>query len=215
MFRLPLFPLGIVLFPHAPLPLHIFEPRYRRMVARCLEFDRRFGLIHHDPVRSGPFRIDGGEIGCVAEIERFKPLPDGRSLLLVRGVERFRIEDGIESGEPYVEALVELLPDRPGDPLGLLQRRLRTIGRFRALLAGIPDPPDPLPELEADPRVGWQVAALLGMDRGWEQGFLECRDEAERLDRLDAVLARILDSRAQRGGGTNEADRAVDGEAEP
>lgn len=111
MRRLPLFPLPVVLFPGAVMPLHIFEPRYRQMVARCLEYDRRFGLLFHDADRMGPFERTTGRVGTVAEIGEFRILPDGRSLLLARGVERFRIVDGIESGTPYAEALVEPMDD--------------------------------------------------------------------------------------------------------
>lgn len=118
MRRLPLFPLPVVLFPGAVMPLHIFEPRYRRMVARCLEYDRRFGLLYHDADRMGPFERTTGRVGTVAEIGEFRILPDGRSLLLAQGVERFRIVDGIESDTPYLEALVEPLDDAPAAPGG-------------------------------------------------------------------------------------------------
>ena len=122
-YRLPLFPLPVVLFPTAAMPLHVFEPRYRRMVARCLEYDRRFGLVYHDADEQGPFLTEPGRVGCVAEIESFQPLPDGRSLLLARGVERFRIDDGIESEEPYYEALVSPYADLDG-ALDLLRRQV-------------------------------------------------------------------------------------------
>jgi Lon protease-like protein len=114
MRRLPLFPLPVVLFPGAVTPLHIFEPRYRQMVARCIEYDRRFGLLYHDPDRLGPFERTPGRVGTIAEIGEFRILPDGRSLLLATGIERFRIVDGIESDTKYHEALVEPLVDGDG-----------------------------------------------------------------------------------------------------
>ncbi|TVP47096.1 MAG: hypothetical protein EA350_06025 [Gemmatimonadales bacterium] len=116
MRRLPLFPLPVVLFPGAVTPLHIFEPRYRQMVARCIEYDRRFGLLYHDPDRLGPFERTPGRVGTVAEIGEFRILPDGRSLLLASGIERFRIVDGIESDTKYHEALVETMTDGDDDP---------------------------------------------------------------------------------------------------
>ena len=73
MYRLPLFPLNVVLFPGAPLPLHIFEARYRRMVARCVEYDRRFGVVFHDADRTGPFLMEG-QVGWIAEIQKFLPM---------------------------------------------------------------------------------------------------------------------------------------------
>ncbi|CAN5816373.1 hypothetical protein BH23GEM11_BH23GEM11_18510 [soil metagenome] len=118
MRRLPLFPLPVVLFPGAVTPLHIFEPRYRQMVARCIEYDRRFGLLYHDPDRLGPFELTPGRVGTVAEIGEFRILPEGRSLLLATGIERFRIVDGIESDTKYYEALVEPMFDVAGDDPG-------------------------------------------------------------------------------------------------
>jgi hypothetical protein len=111
MRRLPLFPLPVVLFPGAVIPLHVFEPRYRQMVARCLEFDRRFGLVYHDGDRLGPWETAPGRVGTVARIGEFQVLPDGRSLLLAHGEERFRIVDGIESDAAFLEALVEEIPE--------------------------------------------------------------------------------------------------------
>ena len=82
-FRIPLFPLPMVLFPGTLVPLHIFEPRYREMVRDVMEGEKRFGLLYHDPDESGPFMNEEGQLGTVAEIRRHQPLPDGRSMLLV------------------------------------------------------------------------------------------------------------------------------------
>ena len=79
MNRLALFPLDVVLFPGELIALHLFEPRYRRMVARCLEYDQRFGLIYHDSDRLGPFLIEEGRVGALGEIERHQGLKDSRS----------------------------------------------------------------------------------------------------------------------------------------
>ena len=87
---LPLFPLSLVLFPGTVVPLHIFEPRYRQMVTDILEGDRRFGLLYHDPDEHGPFMNEPGRVGTVAVIRRYQPLPDGRSMIMVRGLDRFK-----------------------------------------------------------------------------------------------------------------------------
>ena len=134
-----LFPLpGVVLFPHAVLPLHIFEPRYRQMVAHCVEGNEQFGLIYHDPDRHGPFSTENGGVGCVARILKYQPLPDGRSLILCRGLDRFRIEDGIESGAGHLgQTAVE--PSREGGQgaCGLSRRHaggLHPVGRAGLLV---------------------------------------------------------------------------------
>src|SRR5260221_216042 len=74
--RVPLFPLATVLFPGTPLPLHIFEPRYRRMLADCLAGDRRFGLVSGDADGDVP---SPGAIGCTPGIQASHELPGGAS----------------------------------------------------------------------------------------------------------------------------------------
>src|SRR3954452_104647 len=97
--RLPVFPLPVVLFPGTPLPLHIFEPRYRQMLADCLASDRRFGLT---PV-SGETESPGpGSIGCVAEVRLNQELPDGRSNIVVVGGSRFVVGRILEESTPYL-----------------------------------------------------------------------------------------------------------------
>jgi ATP-dependent Lon protease len=189
--RLPLFVLPTVLLPAATLPLHVFEPRYRRMVASCLEADRRFGLLFHDAEAGGPFQLREGSIGCVAEITEFRPIPDGRSMLVTRGIERFRISDGIENGEEYAEALVEPFHDArpPGD--GIAGRRRDLLHRFERLLraavaadelAGfqLPDP--------AGGDISFKVAGYIRVEPRWHQALLEMDSEEARLDLLETLL---------------------------
>lgn len=236
--RLPLFPLPVVLFPGAAMPLHIFEPRYRQMVARCIEYDRKFGLVYHDPDRMGPFGMEPDRVGTIAEIGEFQILPDGRSLLIATGGPRFRIVDGIESDTLYYEALVEPFHDDTEEVEELLPRRLRSLTLFDAVVEQIQDDdegvdgsasagngmekeggpeeegfagesrngtPDsvPRPENELDPaeEVSFQLAARIRIDPLWQQSLLEIRHESERLNRLDALLSRVL------GGGIEGEDQ--------
>jgi Lon protease-like protein len=194
MRRLPLFPLPVVLFPGARMPLHIFEPRYRQMVAHCLEGDRRFGLVYHDPDRAGPFRMSPGRVGCVAHIEEFRPIPDGRSLLLVRGTGRFRLDDGIESDSLYFEGLVDEYPDVPEDPAELAARGRATLRRFRGVLQRVSEAPPALPELDRSAPLSFQVAQWIRIDPVWQQELLDTPAEGDRLDRLDALLETLLDA---------------------
>ena len=193
MQRLPLFPLPIVLFPGAMMPLHVFEPRYRQMMARCLEGDRRFGLIYHDPDRQGPFGMEPGRIGCVATILKFQPLPDGRSLVLTEGTERFRIEDGIESEAAYYEALVEEYPDLDQTARGIVRRRRESIGLFQRVLTEVLKHPGPLPPIDASAETAFQLAQAIRIDPAWQQELLETRGERARLDRLDFLLRAVLE----------------------
>ena len=82
---MPLFLLGqLVLFPKTSLPLHVFEPRYRLMIRRCLEGSHRFGVVPHLNNGLAP-------IGCTAQIENHYVFPDGRSLVATTGEKRFKI----------------------------------------------------------------------------------------------------------------------------
>src|SRR6266705_1321721 len=100
--ELPIFPLPIVLFPGAPQPLHIFEPRYRQLLVDCQDGDRRFGIAYVAP--DGAPAADpapsAGDVGCVALIRSIQPLPDGRSNILAVGERRFVLRRWVEREPP-------------------------------------------------------------------------------------------------------------------
>ncbi len=102
---LPLFPLPVVLFPGAALPLHIFEERYKLMIGKVLEEESPFGVVFWDGESSGV-----AETGCTAQIEQVKKLDDGRMNLVTTGLKRFRIVDVLEE-QPYIVASVQYLSD--------------------------------------------------------------------------------------------------------
>ena len=106
---IPIFPLpNVVLFPHVFLPLHIFEPRYRAMVADALEGDRLIGMVLLRPGWEG--RYDGRPpvypIGCAGVITHHDRLPDGRYNIVLRGLQKFRIT-GEDEGRLYRVARIE------------------------------------------------------------------------------------------------------------
>ena len=110
-FRLAIFPLSVVLFPGAPLPLHIFEPRYKRMLADCLLGDRRFGIT---PVNSSSELPGAGTVGCIAEVRVNQELPDGRSNVVVVGGSRFVLSRLLDEPHPYLVAMVQTFDDDAG-----------------------------------------------------------------------------------------------------
>ena len=191
-YRLPMFPLPVVLFPTVSMPLHIFEPRYRRMVERCLGSDRRFGLVYHDADVLGPFLLEEGRVGCLAEIQDFQPLPDGRSLLVVRGVERFQIVDGIESTEPFYEALVAPYLDEEMDRVALEHQRRRTLALFEAVVHSLAGHVEAFPEIDVGRELSFPLVRSIEVEASWQQGFMEMRNEIRRLERLDAVFQASL-----------------------
>jgi Lon protease-like protein len=114
--ELPLFPLHRVLFPGVALPLHVFEERYRTMVARCLEDDRPFGVVlirDGREVGRGPMAI--ATVGTVAEIREASRFSDGRFELLAVGTRRFRVESLTVGREPYTVARVDPIDDPIGE----------------------------------------------------------------------------------------------------
>jgi hypothetical protein len=115
--RIPLFPLpGVVLLPETDLPLHIFEPRYRRMLADALDGERTLGVHTIDPAggsddQGRPLLL---ELGCAGRIVEHEPLEDGRSNILLRGLYRYRIDGEADpEGRPYRLADVTRLPVAP------------------------------------------------------------------------------------------------------
>jgi len=121
--KIPLFPLGVVLLPGLPLPLHIFEDRYKEMVAACLSKDSEFGVVFYN----GDTIAD---VGCTAGISQvLKRYTDGRIDILTMGRRRFRIQSLIEE-QPYMEAEVEFFEDAP-EPADDTQRRLVSDGLKR------------------------------------------------------------------------------------
>ncbi|HEU4510702.1 MAG TPA: LON peptidase substrate-binding domain-containing protein, partial [Pyrinomonadaceae bacterium] len=113
--NLPLFPLPVVLFPGVPLPLHIFEPRYRQMLIDIQLSNNMFGLAYFDPTISENEVPPAGHVGCVAEVTETQTFPDGRSTIMTLGVIRYRIESYVERGDPYLVAQVSYFEDDEED----------------------------------------------------------------------------------------------------
>ena len=193
--RLALFPLKVVLFPGEPLPLHIFEPRYRQLLADCLEGDRRFGITPMP--EPGP-----GAVGCVARIRAAQPLGDGRSNIVVLGESRFAVRALLEESTPYLVGSVEEFADRTGtEPLPVERSQLRELAdAYRDALAILTDSSgDPGDWAEDSEGFSFQVAALADLELDAERELLRLRSTRERtralLDLLPGLI-QIAQSRA-------------------
>ncbi len=129
-----LFPLpGLVLFPHAVLPLHIFEPRYRQMTEDALATDNLITMVQikdkaFEQTRKEPIPIE--EVGCLGKIMRYKRLPDGRFNLLLVGLKRIRIHAEIPGEKLYRIAAAEIVEDLPSEFAETRSRDL-LVKRFR------------------------------------------------------------------------------------
>jgi Lon protease-like protein len=191
---LPLFPLRLVLFPGAQLPLHIFEPRYRRMLADCRDGDGRFGIILASG--AGERDLPSGHVGCVAEVRDVSTLPDGRANVLVEGAERFALDHFLVSELPYHVAVVTPFGDRAeaadAEETARVAEQVRAaFGRLARAARTIAEDADPLPELPEDPvALGFRIAALVDFDLETRQRLLASRSALGRLRTLAGLLER-------------------------
>jgi Lon protease-like protein len=200
--ELPLFPLRLVLFPGVHLPLHIFEPRYRRMLADCLAGDRQFGMLYR-PDDTAERQIPPGQIGCIARVERSEMLPDGRSNILVAGAGRFALEGFEDTGTPYHVGRVTEVGDVPEAaaslaPLAATVRALFV--RVGTAARSLADDSDALPDLPDDPgMLAFAIAAVIDMDGNARQRLLASRSASARLREIEMLMApavETLESRA-------------------
>lgn len=197
--ELPLFPLPLVLFPGVPMPLHIFEERYRQMFADVRSGNNLFGLSYFDINTATNTRPPVGHIGCAAEVVESQLMPDGRSNILTVGLVRYRVVEYVELAEPYLVGGVEFFEDTPEDEEVLATHARRVAELFmriaqavRALnddRASLPDLPDADPE-----RLSFLVAAAMELDAEAKQGLLELRSGAERLERIGNLLTQVVGS---------------------
>jgi Lon protease-like protein len=194
---LPLFPLTTVLFPEMLLPLHIFEPRYRLLVRRCMEEDRPFGVaLSRSGQDVGP-AVDPHAIGTEAKIMAFSPLSDGRSYIVVRGGRRFAIEATIPDAEPYLVGRVRYLDELEGD--GAPERAAVAVEAYGQYIVAVMAVTDDargdraiVDELRAvSPReAAYRIAASLAVDASERQRLLELPSDAARLEAEKNLLER-------------------------
>lgn len=195
--ELPLFPLSVVLFPGVPLPLHIFEPRYREMLADIRIGNNLFGLSYFDSSISEKEVPPIGHVGCVAEVTEEQALPDGRSNVLTIGLIRFRIEEYVVSDSSYLVARVSFFEDQEEDDEALEDRSrevAETFTRIARAVRALNDERATLPDIsDTEPqRLSFLVAAAMEIDTEVKQELLELRSTGERLRRLRDMLVRAV-----------------------
>jgi len=201
--ELPLFPLSVVLFPGVPLPLHIFEPRYRQMLEDIRAGNNLFGLSYFDASTSQQEVPALGSVGCVAKVTDSQAFPDGRSNILTVGVIRYRIEEYVDRGDPYLVARVSYFEDEADDSeaVGESSREVaETFTRIARAVRTINDERVNLPDIaDTEPqRLSFLVAAAMEVDTDVKQELLELRITSERLRRLRDILARAVSGYEER-----------------
>ncbi len=195
--RLPLFPLGTVLFPGVLLPLHVFEQRYRRMIRDLLDEDqdrRDLGIV---AIREGREVGAGGlqalhPVGCVARLRRVDPYADGRFDIVCMGTSRFRLAgDGLDTSLPYLRGRTELLDEPPGEAPGPAAGTVRALfDTYREALGDDRAGTD-ADDVPDDPRqLSYLVAATVVLDLTDRQRLLEAPDTTSRLRAETRLLRR-------------------------
>ncbi|MBI4463961.1 MAG: LON peptidase substrate-binding domain-containing protein [Acidobacteria bacterium] len=202
-FLLPLFPLNVVLFPRTNLPLHIFEERYKQMVADCLENHWEFGMVLAQD-RSLE------QIGCTASISQItRRYEDGRLDIVVRGQRRFEVLL-LDQEKPYLRGATQFFEDEAGPvPLEDSRRRrvLKLYEQVREMLpTEVRQAGGPPPEL-SDVQLSYQIMGSLPADLKFKQDLLESRSESDRLtevisylQKLAGHLSLVIKTRAKAGG---------------
>ena len=192
-----LFPLDVVLFPDTPLPLHIFEPRYKEMIGECLAHQQTFGVIR--AVEQGL-----AEVGCTAEIITVvKEYPDGRLDLVTEGRQRFELL-GVNQERSFLRAEILLIDDEPA--IAAREETARAIQLHSELLAVAGAKQD---LSAADPStLSFHMAGSLPLDLDFKQKLLALRSEPERLSLLITYFETIIPNlhraaRARQSAGGN------------
>lgn len=184
--RIPLFPLDVVLFPGAPLPLHIFEPRYKLMIRRCVNMKVQFGVIlaHKDGMAT---------VGCTAAIVSVvKQYSDGKMDILTRGEIPFQVKEVFDD-KPYFEAVIECFTE-PTESYPSASKELAEIYEQCHWLLFNRGPEVPRTKTKMSP--AYAIASVLPLSLEHKQLLLENRDESERqsqlLEQLKEWLPQLL-----------------------
>ena len=190
---LPIFPLELVLLPGVPLPLHIFEPRYKEMIAECLEQKKPFGVV-----RASSEGV--ADIGCTAEIMSVtKKYDDGRMDILTRGVERFEVLE-VNEERSFLQAEIAMVHDEDEDeeedgdeggahkPIAeMVTQAVRLHAEIAKLAGAEPSGPD-----EHAGNLSFLLAGSLPLDLDFKQSLLATLSEAKRLEAVVGYLEAIL-----------------------
>jgi len=199
--QIPIFPLSVVLFPNEILPLHIFEPRYRKMVKDIqVKTNNLFGVSYLSPETIISLKEPipkVGTIGCVAEMREIQMLPDGRSNILTIGVIRYEIEEYIETSEPYLVASVKFFEDEEEDtellkPVAdevfeLFVKVAKMAHEFSEEKGELPELPQTEPQT-----LSFLIGAAFNLPAEEKYELLKLRSTYERLKKLRERLKEVI-----------------------
>jgi Lon protease-like protein len=178
---LPLFPLELVLLPGTPLPLHIFEPRYKEMIRECISTEAPFGVVR-------AFEEGIAEVGCTAEIITVtKEYPDGRMDLICEGRKRFEVIE-VNRDRSFLQAEVLIVPD---DPEAAAQEEQVKAIQLHLEILSMAGAVQDLSAADQN-QLSFYLAGSLPLDLDFKQKLLAMRSEAQRIQAVAAYLETIL-----------------------
>ncbi len=181
--KIPLFPLDVVLFPGAPLALHIFEERYKEMIGECLRRKDEFGIVRA--------RRDGlSTVGCTASILTvMNKYPDGRLDILCRGERRFEIEL-LNEQRRFFQAEVDFLPEE--GPASTREDREQCAALHMEMMELSGGDLTEYPHLDLNQAVAFLLASAIPADLDFKQELLHMNSDAKRTARLIEFYRTIL-----------------------
>lgn len=195
-----MFPLSTVLFPGAALPLHVFEPRYRALLADCLAGGGEFGVVLIDrgsEVGGGDHRVD---VGTMARIAQVMGMDGGRSLVMSHGVRRIRVARWL-ADDPYPRAEVDDHPSGAGpDARRAVDEARGALARLRSLLSELGDVPALPPGLDlggTDDEIGWTLCRLAPLGPLDQQSLLAAPELSDRMAMLAELCRAAADDVVQ------------------
>ena len=180
--KIALFPLDVVLFPGALLPLHIFEERYKEMVSECLESGAEFGVVR---VQREGLAVAGCSAGITRVLRRYD---DGQVDILCEGRKRFEIEQ-LDNSRSFLQAEVDYFEDEPLDSSREARATCLALHLEVLSLAGVGRESY---SFDLDKGVSFQLAWELPSDLGFKQRLLTSRSDRERTELLGGFYNEIL-----------------------
>lgn len=191
---LPILPLPLVLMPLEMLPLHIFEPRYIRMLKDVQAQHNMFGISWLEPNGDNFEKPVLGSIGCATEIDKSQILENGRSNILTTGVIRYRLNEYLESDEPYFVGVLKFFEDYEEEEVELKRIADEVFSLFDRVAKtahGISGQSSAIPALsKTEPeQLSFLIASAINLDNISKYQMLELRSTSQRLGRLKKILS--------------------------
>jgi Lon protease-like protein len=194
--EIPIFPLPLVVLPNEILPLHIFEPRYRQMLADVGSASNIFGISLFDAEE----HFDNpppGSIGCAVDVREVADLDDGRSNIIVGGLARYRLLEYVDMGTPYLTAEIEFFEDEPIDPdeiAGIADEVYELFDRVAQAAFKMSGTRGRYPEVpRSDPEaLSFLVTAAFNLENKLKYSLLQLTSTRDRLERLREILQQAV-----------------------